>query len=139
MAARTSSSDNVGKSARISRVVAPSARLASTVLKVTRVPLNTGSPPRTRGLRSIRSAYFMAAPILTPRHSADIDEPHRVAFDIPARLTSEVRKQRINAALHHRISALVSNFVELLAYGENAIDMHIRKRIVPNERIQIIA
>ena len=32
MAARTSSSDNVGKSARISDVLAPSARLASTVL-----------------------------------------------------------------------------------------------------------
>ena len=37
MAARTSSSDNVGKSARISAVVAPSARLASTVLSVTSV------------------------------------------------------------------------------------------------------
>ena len=45
MAAQTSSSDNVGKSARISVVVAPSARLASTVLSVTRVPFRIGSPP----------------------------------------------------------------------------------------------
>jgi len=44
MAARMSSSERVGKSARISAVVAPSARLASTVLSVTRVPLKTGSP-----------------------------------------------------------------------------------------------
>src|SRR5271157_365913 len=49
MAARTSSSHNVGKSARISAVVAPSARLASTVLRVTRVPLSTGWPPTTLG------------------------------------------------------------------------------------------
>jgi hypothetical protein len=53
-AARTSSSDSVGKSARISAVVAPSARLASTVRSVTRVPLKTGSPPTTSGFRTIR-------------------------------------------------------------------------------------
>ncbi len=38
IAARTSPSERVGKSARISAIVAPSARLASTVFKVTRVP-----------------------------------------------------------------------------------------------------
>src|SRR5438445_13644323 len=45
MAARMSSSHSVGKSARISAVVAPSARLARTVFSVTRVPFRTGSPP----------------------------------------------------------------------------------------------
>ena len=55
MAALTSSSESVGKSARISAVVAPSARLARTVLSVTRVPLNTAWPPTMRGSRTIRS------------------------------------------------------------------------------------
>src|SRR5262249_1021399 len=50
MAALTSSSDSVGKSARNSRVVAPSAKLASTVFRVTRVPFRTGSPPTILGV-----------------------------------------------------------------------------------------
>jgi len=45
----------MGNSARISAVVAPSAKLASTVLKVTHVPLSTGSPPTMWGSRSMCS------------------------------------------------------------------------------------
>jgi hypothetical protein len=41
-----------GKSARISAVVGPSARLASTVFSVTRVPFRTGSPPTIYRSRS---------------------------------------------------------------------------------------
>src|SRR5437763_5530979 len=44
----------VGKSARIWSVESPSARLASTVRKVTRVSLNTASPPQILGSRTIR-------------------------------------------------------------------------------------
>src|SRR5439155_10044912 len=54
MAARTSSSVRVGKSSSTSSVVAPSARLASTLRSVTRVPFRTGSPPQTFGWRTMR-------------------------------------------------------------------------------------
>ena len=57
-AARMSSSDNVGKSARISAVVEPSARLASTVFSVTRVPFRIGSP-RTHNLRIPHDAVLV--------------------------------------------------------------------------------
>jgi len=50
IAARTSSSVNVGKSARISAVVAPSARLARTVFSVTRVPFRPAPLERSEGL-----------------------------------------------------------------------------------------
>src|SRR5215468_7968992 len=58
MAACTSSAFRLGKSARISSTESPSARLASTVRRVTRVPLKTGSPPQIPLSRTIRS-WFM--------------------------------------------------------------------------------
>src|SRR5580704_6754151 len=62
MAARISSAFKLGKSARISSTGSPSARLASTVRKVTRVPLNTGSPPQISGSRVILFAYSFIFP-----------------------------------------------------------------------------
>src|ERR1700733_7040787 len=53
IAAWTSSSFRLGKSARISSGRSPSARLARTVRRVTRVPLNTGSPAQILGSRVI--------------------------------------------------------------------------------------
>ena len=50
--ARNASAVTVGKSARISSADAPSARLASNVRTVTRVPLITSSPPQVSRRRS---------------------------------------------------------------------------------------
>ena len=50
--ARTCSADTVGKSATISSMLAPSARLASTVRRGTLVPRMIGCPPRISGRRS---------------------------------------------------------------------------------------
>jgi len=50
--ARTCSSDTVGKSATISSMVAPSAKLASTVRSGTLVPRRTACPPHTSERRS---------------------------------------------------------------------------------------
>lgn len=49
MTARTACSSSDGKSSRISGIVAPSTRLASTVRTVTRVARRTGSPPQILG------------------------------------------------------------------------------------------
>jgi hypothetical protein len=49
--ARTASRLSVGKSSNSSSVSMPSARLASTVRTVTRVPVTTGSPPQIEGSR----------------------------------------------------------------------------------------
>ena len=56
MTARTAGSVRVGKSASIFGMGAPSARLASTVRTVTRVPFKTGSPPHKSFRRSKKEA-----------------------------------------------------------------------------------
>lgn len=61
IAARSCSSVSVGKAARISSDVSPSAKLASTVRSKMRVPRNTGWPPQIAGLRSKNSSSFGAA------------------------------------------------------------------------------
>ena len=58
IATRTSSAWRLGKSARISSIVSPAARLESTVRRVTRVSLKTGSPPHIAGSRTILSSLF---------------------------------------------------------------------------------
>src|SRR5208282_5608716 len=63
MAAWMSSALRLGKSLRISSAESPSARLASTVRKVTRVPLNTGSPPQIPLSRTIRSPWIFRLPV----------------------------------------------------------------------------
>jgi hypothetical protein len=59
IAACTSSVFRAGKSARISSVVSPAARLANTVRRVTRVPRKTGSPPQICGSLTILSWWFI--------------------------------------------------------------------------------
>jgi hypothetical protein len=68
MAARTSASVNVGKSARISAVVAPSARLASTVRSVT-------LDRRRRGLEHL---VEHAIPALDRRLSCALRVPEQI-------------------------------------------------------------
>ena len=62
----------LGKSARISATFAPSARLAKTVLRVTRVPRNTASPLTILGSRTMRSGSRSA----------------RVGFQCPSQLVA---------------------------------------------------
>lgn len=56
MAARTSFAFRLGKSERMSSVESPTARLASTVRRETRVPLKTGWPPQIPLSRMMRSS-----------------------------------------------------------------------------------
>src|SRR5258708_36421034 len=54
MAARMSSGFRLGKSERISSAESPAAREASTVRRVTCLPLNTGAPPQIALSRTMR-------------------------------------------------------------------------------------
>src|SRR5258708_39948477 len=55
IAARTSSTVQLGKSVRMSSTQSPLGKLDRTVPSVTRVPLNTGSPPQVALSRTMRS------------------------------------------------------------------------------------
>jgi hypothetical protein len=64
MTARTSIAVNVGQSLRMSSVESPSAKLTSTVRKVTRVPFMTGSP-RNRSGEPASDLYHLARTLIT--------------------------------------------------------------------------
>ena len=58
---------------------------------------------------------------------------------VPARIVAEMREKREDATFSYGTDALVVDFVEMFADGENAVDMHVREWLVPEPRVEVIA
>src|SRR5438067_741162 len=62
---------------------------------------------------TIRPAPHLMLPAACGFASPDLDEPHRVAREIPARRVAILRKERIHTPFSHWIGPLVRDLVEM--------------------------